>query len=188
MKSLLTITLLAIFSFAILPSDAQEKMEPTKKKIKETKKEVKAERNALRKLEGDIVSVKAKSSFYVDFGDIPGAKWKRVGMFDEVIFNKDGKEMKAFYDFDSELVGTTQKKTFDDVPARGQKEIKSKYKDYSIGDVIFFDDNEFNETDMLLYGIQFEDEDNYFVELTKGNSEIVVRVNTRGDVYFFKQL
>ena len=140
MKSLLTITLLAIFSFAILPSHAQEKMEPTKKKIKETKKEVKAERNALRKLEGDVVSVKAKSSFYVDFGDIPGAKWKRVGMFDEVIFNKDGKEMKAFYDFDSELVGTTQKKTSDDVPARGQKEIKSKYKDYSIGDVIFFDD------------------------------------------------
>ena len=74
------------------------------------------------------------------------------------------------------------------MPAGGQKEIKKKYKDYSIGKVIFFDDNEFNEMDMLLYGLQFDDADNYFVELAKGTSKIMVKVNAAGDVSFFKQL
>ena len=92
--------------------------------------------------------------------------------------------MTAFYDNDGKLVGTTMIKTFADVPANGQKQIKKKYKDYTVGPVIFFDNNEFNETDMMLYGLQFDDEDNYFVELTKGNSKIVVRVNSAGDLLF----
>jgi hypothetical protein len=29
---------------------------------------------------------------------------------------------------------------------------------------------------MVLYGIQFDDEDNYFVELTKGTSKIVLKI------------
>ena len=43
-------------------------------------------------------------------------------------------------------------------------------------------------TDMILYGLQFEDQDNYFVELTKGKDKIVVQVTPEGDVFFFKQL
>jgi hypothetical protein len=41
---------------------------------------------------------------------------------------------------------------------------------------------------MLLYGIQFQDEDNYFGELTKGNKKMIVRVDPRGLVEFFKEL
>jgi len=41
---------------------------------------------------------------------------------------------------------------------------------------------------MILYGIQFEDADNYFVELSKGTKKIVLQVNTDGVVFFFKQL
>lgn len=131
----------------------------------------------------------AKSKYYADFGNVPDVKWKRVGTFDEAAFTKDGKEMKAFYDIDGKLVGTTTIKTFADVPAKGQKEIEAKYKDYSIGQqVVFFDDNEANETDMILYGVQFDDEDNYFVELTKGTKKIILQVNSEGEVFFFKQL
>ena len=53
---------------------------------------------------------------------------------------------------------------------------------------MFFDDNEWNETDMILYGNQFADADNYFVELKKDNKEIILQVNPIGNVSILKQL
>jgi len=151
----------------------------------ESKKEQKAGRVALKKLEGPNVDEMSKDNFAKDFGNLPTVQWKRVNTYDEATFTKDGKEMKAFYDFDSKLVGTTRHVTFADVPAKGQKEIKNKYKDYTVESVIFFDDNEANATDMILYGLQFEDSDNYFVELVKGTKKIILQVNTSGEVFFF---
>jgi hypothetical protein len=165
------------------------KNEAGKAAINTAKKEAKAERKELRKLEGAEVSTLSKSSFLSDFGNLSDAVWRKSEVFDEVTFTTDGKEETAFYDNDASLVGTTSVKTFDDLPYKGQLEIKKKYKDYTTGPVIFFNDNnEANETSMLLYGIQFDDEDNYFVELQKGPSRIIVRVNSGGQVFFFKQL
>jgi hypothetical protein len=155
---------------------------------KAAKKEAKAERIELRKLEVAEVSTLSRSSFVSDFGNVSDAVWQKSEVFDEVTFTKDGKEETAFYDNDASLVGTTSVKTFDDLPYKGQMEIKKKYKDFTTGPVIFFNDTELNETNVLLWGIPFEDEDNYFVELQKGPSRIIVRVNTGGQVFFFKQL
>jgi hypothetical protein len=179
MKRLAIVSLVILFALSIVQGQT---------KNTETKKEQKAERAALRKLEGTNVSAMAKNSFSADFGNVPNVQWKRVGTYDEAQFMKDGKEIKAFYDFDSKLVGTTKGVTFADVPAAGQKEINKRYKDYKIESVIFFDDNEANETDMILYGIQFDDEDNYFVELTKGTKRIILQVISSGEVFFFKEL
>jgi hypothetical protein len=149
----------------------------------------KSQRVPLKKLEGSYVSSIAKNNFLREFPDAKNVQWKRVDTYDEAVFtNKDNQQLKAFYDFDGVLVGTTQRKTFADVPVKGQEQIKKEYKDYTIGDVIFFDDNEANSTDMILYGIQFDDEDNYFVELTKGTKKIVVHVNMEGSVFFFTEL
>ncbi len=185
MKKLTILSLVFLFSFSLVFGQTEKK---DKEKIKEDKKELRTERVTLRKLEGTDVSVLAKDNFFADFGSVPDVKWKRIGLFDEAEFKKDGKEMKAFYDFDSNLVGTTHFVTFADIPAEGQKEIKKEYKEWSIGPVVFFDDNEANESDMLLYGVQFTGEDNYFVELTKGTSKIVLQINSSGDVFFFKEL
>jgi hypothetical protein len=183
---------LAILSMAFLivvPAVNGQAQKSDKEKTKESKKEAKVERAALKKLEGTIVSTVAKENFSVDFKDVKNAEWKRVDTFDKATFtNKDGQTMSAYYDFDGKLVGTTQYKTFADVPVIGQKEIKKMYKDYTIGQVVFFDDNELNSTDMILYGIQFEDADNYFVELSKGTKKIVVQVSAEGNVFFFKDL
>lgn len=187
------VTFLSIFCLFFLTIGQFQAIALTSKKERasnaEAKKEMRSERREVRKLEShNIVNAASKNKFYTDFGDIPDVKWRSSDYFDEAMFKKDGIDYTAFYDYNGELVGTTQLKTFADVPARGQKAIKTKYGDYTIGPVIFFDDNEFNETDMLLYNLQFQDEDNYFVELTKGNSKIVVRVNAAGMVYFFKEL
>ncbi len=154
------------------------------------KKEKKAERMELRSLKGNEASYQAKQAFISDFGNVPVTKWESTDnhLFDRATFIKDGKEMRAYYDFDSKLVGTVQDKTFADLPAKAQENINKYFKEYTPGDVIFFDDNEQNETDMVLSGNQFDDVDSYFVELQKGNKKIVVHVTLNGEVGYFAQL
>jgi hypothetical protein len=152
------------------------------------KKEKREERKELKKLEGKVVSDQSKQAFYRDFGKAPVSKWKRNANFDEATFIKDGEVTTAYYDADSKLVGTTSQKTFADLPAAAQKSINAKYKGYSKAGVVFFDDNEANETDMIMYGTQLDDADNYFVELEKDNKGIILQVDMRGNVTFFKQV
>jgi len=195
MKKLAVLSMTAMFALAFVQLSAQDvkkeiktEIKTEKKDIKVEKKAIKTEREELRKLEGSEVSQMTKSAFFADFGDVPNVKWKRADYLDEAVFTKDGKEMKAYYDFYSKLVGTTMLKTFADLPVKSQKEIKAKYKDYTIGNVVFFDDNEANSTDMILFGTQFSDADNYFVQLSKDKKNIVVQVNAEGELFFFKQL
>ncbi|MDP4223184.1 MAG: hypothetical protein Q8868_07725 [Bacteroidota bacterium] len=143
----------------------------------------------LKKLAGKDINIVSKNNFNSEFGNITNVKWEKSAYFDEATFTKNGKEMKAFFDDEGNFVGTTSHVTFADIPANGQKEIKSKYKDYSINPVIvFFDDNEKVDTDMILYGTQFEDADNYFVELSKGTKKIVLQVNPEGMVNYFTEI
>jgi hypothetical protein len=177
-----SITILLAVSAAI----AQPKTVPASK---ENKKESKAERIALRKLEGKDVSNASLQSFSVDYPNCSNVTWKRSPNFDEASFtDKNGLMLTAFYDADGKLVGTTRYVTFDVVPVKGQQEIKKHYKDYTIGKVLFFDDNEANESDMILWAAQFDDADNYFVELTKGNETSIVKVDMEGMVSYFAKI
>ena len=159
-----------------------------KKKESAIKKEKREERKELRKLEGKEVSYQAKEAFRGDFGNIPVSKWERLTNFDKATFVKDGKFMEAFYDADADLVGTVTPRSFTDLPAKAQKYINEKYNGYTIGNASFFDDNEKNQTDMILYSEQFDDADNFFIELKRDDQKIVLRVDPGGDVSFFKKL
>lgn len=193
MKKLVLLTT-AAFIFSVVVNaqtevaSIQKDKADAKKQESLLKKEVKANRKALRKMENTEVSSVARQQFNTDFGDIPNVKWERSANFDEATFTKDGKELKAFYDVDAKLVGTVEVKEFKDLPSKAQEFINRKYKDYTKVAVIYYNDNENNETDMLLYGQQFDDADNYFVELKKGNENIVLQVDPIGWVYFFKTL
>jgi hypothetical protein len=180
MKKLAFLSIAFLFAMAVFQSNAQNKENGTKEK--------KSEMTPLKKIGGNVVSETSKTNFYTDFGNIQNVNWKRSEYFDEAKFTLNGEEITAYYDFDSKLVGTTSYKSFSDLPEEGQKAIKKNYKDYSIGQVIFFDDNEWNDNDMMLYDNQFDDADNYFVELIKGKDKIVLQVNKEGSIFFFKQL
>lgn len=152
---------------------------------KEFIKEKRAERKALKKLPGNQVSGIAKQNFFHDFGKVPGAAWKRGVTFDEVTFTKNGSAMTAYYDYEANLVGTVTKKTFNDLPAKAKNYINKKYGNYTKGDVIFFDDNENNDTDMILFGTQFDDADNYFAEVTRAGKTTILAVTPAGEVSYF---
>lgn len=186
MKKLVGLLMTFLFAMSIVLGQTQK---ADKEKTKEVKKEAKSERVPLKKLEGSTVSSVAKGNFSRDFTDAKNVKWERIDTFDKASFTtKDGKEMSAFYDIDGKLVGTTQYKTFADLPEKGQNAIKKDYQDYKIGPVLFYDDNEYNSSDMILYGVQFEDQDNYFVEMTKGTKKIVLQISPEGDIFFFTEL
>ena len=177
------ITIIIVGAFGQV--QAQQSINETKKEVKLEKK---TERKALRKLTGQYVSEISKASFYKDFGNLEKVVWMRSQYYDEATFLKDGRDMIAYYDNDGKLVGTTSAVAFEDIPMVAQKNIQKMYKDATVGKVIFFDDNELNDTDMMLYNIQFDDEDTYFVELTQGGKTFIVNCDTKGNVAFFKQL
>ena len=111
------------------------------------------------------VSYQSKQQFMRDFPGTDNPTWKATVHFDEVTFNNNGVITTAYYDAESSLVGTTVVKSFTDLPAKAQENIKRYYKEYTPDTVILFDDNEVNQTDMVLYDTAFQDEDNYFIVL-----------------------
>ena len=178
---LFTTTTVTFAHTTINREDRKETRIERKKKRKELRRETRAEND-------NEVSVLTRDEFATDFPDAKNVQFVRTENFDEVAFVSGKKQLRAYYDDDSKLVGTTQNKSFSDLPENAQKEILKKYVDYSIDGVIKFDDNENNDTDMILYGTVFDDADNYFVELKNGSKAIVVNVNLPGEVSFFTNM
>lgn len=185
MKKLMILSAVAIL-FAGMANGQTEST--VRHEIKKDKTAMRQDRKELRKLEGNDVSYQSKQQFLVDFNNAPIISSERNENYDEFTFKKAGVITKAYYDADASLIGTIQMKTFGNLPAKAQQDIKKWYKGYAIADVVFFDDNETNMTDMILYGTQFDDQDSYFVELTKDAKKIVVHVMMDGDVAYFTQL
>lgn len=129
----------------------------------------------------------AEQNFETDFPDATNVTWKKIGI-EEASFTLNGKAMKAFYDYNNELIGTTTPVSYSDMPAIARNYIEKHLSDYTAQSVIRFDDNEYNQSDMVLYGNVFADADNYFVELSNNNKTIVLEVNMEGLVTFFKDL
>jgi len=142
----------------------------------------------LTELELKNFSNQTRANFYSDFGYIPIINWEVTDQFDKISFIKNDVMYTAYYDSNSELVGTISNVSTADLPAHALQDINKKYKGYTVGNVVFYDDNESNQTDMMYYGQQFDDEDKYFVELQKDKEKIVVQVNTVGEVSFFRTL
>jgi hypothetical protein len=155
---------------------------------RETRRQIRRERRAERE-EWWLHSTDPATllQFYSDF---PGAKdisWKE-GAFAEASFLDDGILKTAYYDTDSKLVGTTAHVDFSALPEKAQQKINKKYPGFYTKDVIFFDDNEVNETDMNLWATSFEDEDNYFPVLSDGSKEVILKVTMDGDVSLFHEM
>ena len=184
MKKLITSAVVVLIAAVSVQVEAQSTSKEVKKELKAEKK---AAHKEIRKIEGNQVSSKSKNQFNADFTDATNVNWTRGGRFDEATFTKDGKTMTAYYDYDSRLVGTTSNKKFTDLPAKAQTEIKNKYKGYTTGAVILYDDNEGNDTNMYFFGTEFEDADHYFVTVIKAGKESILKVSIDGEVSFFKQ-
>jgi hypothetical protein len=127
-----------------------------------------------------------KESFAFDFGDIQVDQWRLINNYEVALFTQDGQSKCAYYDFNSNLVATTMESTFSGLPQGAQEFIRKRYDSYTIKDVLFYDENEANEIDLVLNGKEMLDQDSYFVEMNKGDETIVLHVYLNGDVSLFK--
>jgi hypothetical protein len=189
MKNVFVIGSLLVFTAtAAFAQDEMAFNEPAKFILHKTSKAQREENRLIRREKiATSPSFMTEQHFLIDFPKATHVSWKRDG-FEEASFTWNGKEMKAFYDLNDVLIGTTTPANYSELPAAAQKEIEKYYKDYTPQSVILFDDNEFNDTNMMLYGNSFEDEDNYFVEMTNNNKTIVLLVNRQGLVSYFQDI
>jgi len=157
----------------------------TKKEARKERKEMRIERRSTRNAE---VAYMTEQRFAIDFPAATDISFERPKSFDEVNFTMNGIRQKAFYDENSELVGTTNTELFNNLPRSAQGDIKKWYGDYQVKEVIMFHDNEENDSDMIMFGSAFEDADNYFVRLEKGSKEIVLKVSPEGIVSYYTQI
>jgi len=134
------------------------------------------------------VSELSKDEFFDEFGKVSNLSWKKSPNFDEATFTKNGRNITAFFDGSADLVGTTTLKTFKDLPVDTQKEIKHEYKNYQIGPVIYFKDDQMDNTGLMQYTNQFASANNYFIELAKKKHKIILQVTPEGNVYYFMNL
>lgn len=191
MKQLAILSVTALFALAMFQASAQgQTVRESQMRKKELKSDLKTEKKTLRTLKASEVRATSKTQFVADFGDIPDVQWAKFKNFDIATFTKDDRTMKAYYDSESKLLGTTTPTTFENLPATGQRRLLAKYKNHTVGKVFFFDENEAyeNEEDMELYGVPFEHLDHYFVELINGSTRIMVKVTKEGDVSFMTKL
>jgi hypothetical protein len=130
------------------------------------------------------VSPFLESQFMTDFPHASDAHFISEKNFDKVSFTQDKEKMSAYYDGTNRLVGTIEKKVFDDLPDNAKKEILKNYSDYTVADVIKFNDNESESVEIIMYGTSLDDEDNYFLELKKDNKAILLKVDLSGHVEF----
>ncbi len=133
-------------------------------------------------------TIQTRSTFAEDFDNTPVTEWKQIDNLDEACFTQNGKRYSAFYDAENNLVATTSDASFEDLPMRARDYIETKYTGFVVDQVIYYDDNEFNESDMVLFSQPFQDEDSYFIQLSNGNERVVLHVYLNGDVSMFKAM
>jgi len=124
-------------------------------------------------------------AFSQDFPNATCVTWAE-GDFVEASFLDNDVMKTAYYDQDNNLVGTTTDMDVAALPQEARDRIGKMYPGYTIEKVVFFDDNEANDTNMSLFDQSFEDEDNYFPLLVKGSKEIILKVSPEAEVSFFE--
>ena len=121
-----------------------------------------------------------ESQFRADFPDATNVHFTRAKGLNVVSFTQDKETVSAYYDSRDQLLGTIHKQSFADLPDNAQNEIQHKYHGFSAANIVRFDDNQSQHTEMILYGVSLDDADNYFVELKNDSKTIVLKVDLTG--------
>jgi hypothetical protein len=139
----------------------------------------------------NVVSAFTVNQFASDFPDVSNIHFERTTVYDEVTYMQKGSNSTAYYDDNSELIGTVRNRSIQDLPADAQKEIADRYPNFTIVKVVQFNaniDNDIyidNNADFPYYGDSSENSSNYFVELENDKKAIVLKVGLSGEVIFF---
>lgn len=143
----------------------------------------------------NTVNVFTVNQFASDFPDVADIHFDQMKDYTAVTYTQNGRINTAYYDDNSDLMGTIRNRSMQDLPAEAQTEIADRYAGYSVVRVVRFNANSDNESyidnnsELPFYGDSPENSSNYFVELKNNdNKAIVLMVGLSGEVSFFSTL
>ena len=143
----------------------------------------------------NTVNVFTLNQFATDFPDVTDIHFDQMKGYTAVTYTQNGRINTAYYDDNSELMGTIRNRSIQDLPAGAQTEIANRYAGYTVVRVVRFNANSDNEayidnySELPFYGDSSEDSSNYFVELKNNdNKAIVLMVGLSGEVSFFSTM
>ncbi|MGV9003061.1 hypothetical protein [Flavobacterium sp.] len=142
----------------------------------------------IKDLKKSEVNSRSKAQFKADFGVVSNITWVRESNVDVANFKRDNQLTKAYYDSNSQLIGTTVTKKDSELPLMAQKTLKDSYDDYTVTQILYFDDNDSNNANIILLGNEFEDKDCYIIFLTKGNDTRILQITENGEIAAEKSL
>jgi hypothetical protein len=143
----------------------------------------------------NAVSAATVSQFATDFPEVTNIHFDRMKGHDVVTYTQNGTNNTAYYDENSNLMGTIHSRSIQDLPADALTEIANRYPSYTVMKVVKFNANSDNEayidsnSELPFYGDSSENSSNYFVELKNNDSKaIVLMVGLSGEVSFFRTM
>src|ERR1700748_2646952 len=94
----------------------------------------------------NAVSAFTVNQFAYDFPDVTNIHFARANDHDVITYTQNGRDITAYYDDNSELLGTIRMRSVQDLPAGAEKEIADRYPDYTVVRVVRFNANSDNES------------------------------------------
>ena len=124
------------------------------------------------------------SLFAIDFPKAKNVSWMSTDGYTEADYNMGKSQMMAFFDFDNKLMGTAKYVDYNTLPAVALKDIAKHFKGFVAKKVLFYHDNEANDTNLGMFN-QYLDQDAYYALMYRGNKEIVLQILPDGEVAYF---
>lgn len=116
---------------------------------------------------------KSKVAYYAH--ELVGAEnviWTKSGKFQKASFLKDGARMTAFYNWQNELIATTQIVEVTELPAKAIQNLVKNFPGNNMGEIVRYKNNETV----------------YFVNLTSEKEDFIVKIDEANNVSYFKKL
>jgi len=183
-------TLAAMFMFTSITLAQTASSPDLKTKFKDNKKEMRQEKRELREEKESTKAVEnipqaIMNKFHANFPNAKNVAWSVPEGYVEADYTIGKHQRMAFYSYDdNNLMGTGRFLPYANLPAKGRERIAKDYPGYTPVKAMFYDDNEDNSTNMLLYGIPIT-KDAYFAQLKKGDKQIVIQVDRDGEISYF---
>lgn len=117
------------------------------------------------------VDYKVRSNFEAKFSGAENVNWSAKENYVKAAFTLGGEKVEAFFSGEGELIGTSRKLNFHQLPLGAIQKIKKEYASYKVTETIEFD----------------QDGDRaYYVSLTNGEKSQVLQVSLYGSVSAFR--
>lgn len=125
------------------------------------------------------ITTTALTHFATDFSTVTNVKWSISANCQKATFLQDGVITTAFYDLTGQFIGTTNKIEYSTLTTDQKETIAKKYAGYKVAEVIRFNyAGDSNDVNPIVY----------FIDLKKGDSEVVLKTAPGEGVSFYKKI